>query len=175
MRCNQCPQRAKCTRVDTIKKLRVTETLDINGQQYDYLLHLYKQGKQEEPLEHSEDTFRRASVGVARDTKPTVISTNHFPYQYPPLKPVRKKAIVPFMSADNGLQTEAEFPSKPGSHSRSSGQSSLEIRRNTNAHILNQQQHVSDKLFSRNVYSIKSLQYSQPRSCPKRYQSRDQQ
>ncbi|KAE9395992.1 hypothetical protein BT96DRAFT_125731 [Gymnopus androsaceus JB14] len=129
LRCGQCPAYVKCTRVNILKKLRVTKLIDISEEQYDYLLRWYKQHEEEELLKPLEETLLKASIGVSQNAETSVVHPNRAPCQYPPSTP----------------PTESECDSQ------TSSQSSFEIRGNTrtvspaaNEHdFLNQQKHSS--------------------------------
>ncbi|KAJ3911392.1 hypothetical protein F5877DRAFT_73217 [Lentinula edodes] len=65
LQCGNCPPYFKCTRVPTLKKLRVLDMMDISEEQYDWLLTWYKKTAEEEFLEPLKESLKLTSTSLA--------------------------------------------------------------------------------------------------------------
>ncbi|KAH7873910.1 uncharacterized protein C8R40DRAFT_1171832 [Lentinula edodes] len=64
LQCGNCPPYIKCTRVPTLKKLRVLDMMDISEEQYDWLLTWYKKTAEEELLEPLKESLKLTSTSL---------------------------------------------------------------------------------------------------------------
>lgn len=97
LRCGHCPAYVKCSRIATLKELRVIDIMDIPKEQYDCLLRWYQKDKEDELLEPLRDTFAKASMAVSHisesTAQPKLIKTR-VQNPYPPSTSVRIREVL---------------------------------------------------------------------------------
>ncbi|KAJ3892407.1 hypothetical protein GG344DRAFT_76004 [Lentinula edodes] len=74
LQCGNCPPYVKCTRVPTLKKLRVLDMMNISEEQYDWLLTWYKKTAEEELLEPLKESLKLTSASVTSSARNSMIS-----------------------------------------------------------------------------------------------------
>ncbi|KAJ3899169.1 hypothetical protein F5879DRAFT_534755 [Lentinula edodes] len=74
LQCGNCPPYVKCTRVPTLKKLRVLDMMNISEEQYDWLLTWYRKTAEEELLEPLKESLKLTSASVTSSARNSIIS-----------------------------------------------------------------------------------------------------
>ncbi|KAJ4475592.1 hypothetical protein J3R30DRAFT_3501045 [Lentinula aciculospora] len=70
LQCGNCPPYVKCTRVPSLKMLRVLDIMDITEEQYGWLLAWYKKTAEEELLEPLRESLQLASASAGPSYSP---------------------------------------------------------------------------------------------------------
>ncbi|KAJ3846343.1 hypothetical protein EV368DRAFT_89185 [Lentinula lateritia] len=92
LQCGNCPPYVKCTRVPTLKKLRVLDMMNISEEQYDWLLIWYKKTAEEELLEPLKESLKLTSV---RDRKCNKLGEESHDFSTKSFAPCKYTSLAP--------------------------------------------------------------------------------